>query len=263
MKRANKRSGRRSKATASGHNHLLKAIGGRESVPEAIAHQLIQLIMDGKYKAGDRLPSEPELCRLFRVGRGAVREALKALAVTGMVRVDRGRGTLVGKRSEFLVAQLRLGLRAGAELQSLIEARQLIEVELAGLAANRAKRDDIHTMQCCLERMAQCKGAPQENPFLEADVEFHFAIAQAARNPILTQCMTLIRSLLHEWISVTWSKMGVTDNSLSEHSAICEAIQHRDSTAAREAMLSHLAASKQRLMSVKRKEQADQTEAAG
>ena len=60
---------------------------------------------------------------------------LKGLAVTGMVRVERGRGTFVGKRSEFLVAPLRLGLMAGAELQSLIEARQLIEVELAGLAA--------------------------------------------------------------------------------------------------------------------------------
>ena len=88
---------------------------------------------DGKYKAADRLPSGPELCRLFRVGRGAVREALKALAMRGMVRVERG--TFVGKRSEFLVAPLRLGLMAGAELQSLIEARQLIEVELAGLAA--------------------------------------------------------------------------------------------------------------------------------
>ena len=89
--------------------------------------------MDGKYKAADRLPFGLELCRLFRVGRGAVREALKALAVRGMVRVERG--TFVDKRSEFLVALFRLGLRAGAELQSLIEARQLIEVELAGLAA--------------------------------------------------------------------------------------------------------------------------------
>ena len=96
---------------------------------------ITHLIMDGKYKAADRLPFGLELCRLFRVGRGAVREALKALAVTGMVRVERGRGTFVGKRSEFLVALFRLGLMAGAELQSLIEARQLIEVELAGLAA--------------------------------------------------------------------------------------------------------------------------------
>jgi GntR family transcriptional repressor for pyruvate dehydrogenase complex len=263
MRKTKQRIGPDSKRAGASHNHLLKAIGGRETVPEAIAHQLIQLIMDGKYKAGDRLPSEPELCRLFRVGRGAVREALKALAVTGMVRVERGRGTFVGKRSEFLVAPLRLGLRAGAELQSLIEARQLIEVELAGLAAKRAKRDDIHAMQCCLDRMAECTGAAQGNPFLEADVDFHFAIAQAAGNPILTQCMTLIRSLLHEWISVTWSKMGVTKNSLGEHRAIFEAVQHRDPTAARKAMLSHLAASKQRLMSVKRSEQADQTKAAG
>lgn len=241
---------------------LLKAIGKRESVPEAIANQLIQLIMDGKYRAGERLPSEPELCRLFKVGRGAVREALKALAVTGLVRIERGRGTFVGKRSGFLVAPLKLGLKAAAEMRSLIEARQLIEVELAGLAAERHTSEHIQSMQSCMDRMARCTGA-ERDPFLEADVEFHFVIAQAAGNPILTQCLTLIRSLLHEWISLTWSKLGVTDDSLGEHGAILEGIRRGDPAAARNAMVLHLEASKQRLISVQRDQGAGERETAG
>jgi GntR family transcriptional regulator, transcriptional repressor for pyruvate dehydrogenase complex len=188
----------------------------------------------------------------FRVRRGAVREALKALAVTGLVRVERGKGTFVGKRSEFLVSPLRLGLRAAPEIQSLIEARRLIEVQLAALAAERAGPEDLRAMCRCLERMKTCQSSAETGPFLEADVDFHFAIAQAAGNPILTQCTTLIRSLQHEWMSVTSSKLGVTKNSLSEHRAILQAIESSNSAAARKTMLSHLVASQQRLLSVKR-----------
>jgi GntR family transcriptional repressor for pyruvate dehydrogenase complex len=222
----------------------------------------MELIMEGKYKAGDRLPSEPDLCNVFRVGRGAVREALKALAVTGLVRVERGRGTFVGKRSEFLVSPLRLGLKAALEIRSLFEARQLIEVQLAELAAERAGPQDLRKMHSFIDRMEQCQNAAETAPFLEADVEFHFAIAQAAGNPILTQCMTVIRSLLHEWMSMTWSRLGVTTNSLSEHCAIVEAIESRNSAAARRAMSSHLLASQQRLMSVKRASERRQVQAA-
>jgi GntR family transcriptional repressor for pyruvate dehydrogenase complex len=233
------------------HESLLSAIGTGETVSEAIARQLMQLIMEGKYKAGDRLPSEPELCNLFRVGRGAVREALKALAVTGLVRVERGRGTFVGKRSEFFVSPLRLGLRAAPEIRSLVEARQLIEVQLAALAAERAGPQDLRTMHSCLDRMEKCQTSAEADPFLEADVDFHFALAQAAGNPILTQCMTLIRSLLHEWMAVTWSRLGVTKNSLGEHRAIIKAIERGNANAARKTMLSHLLASQQRLLSAK------------
>src|ERR1041385_3959173 len=109
-----------------------------QTVPQEVAGRLIRCVMDGHYKPGDKLPSEPELCQSFQIGRNALREALKALSLIGLIREERGKGTFVRERSEFLVRPLLFGLEDECDLQSLIEVRQLIEVEVAGFAGERA-----------------------------------------------------------------------------------------------------------------------------
>jgi DNA-binding FadR family transcriptional regulator len=130
---------------------MLTAVGTTGTLTEAIAGQLIQHIMNGDYNPGERLPSEFELASRFKAGRGAIREALKALSTVGLVRVMRGKGTFVSARESFLIHPLSMGVKAGTELHRLVEARKLIEVELAGLAAERASRDQIQSMETCLE----------------------------------------------------------------------------------------------------------------
>src|ERR1051326_1762107 len=124
--------------------HTLTRISRPKStITQEIAAQLIRSIVDGHYKPGDKLPSEPELCQSFQIGRNALREALKALSLIGLIREERGKGTFVRERSEFLVRPLLFGLEDECDLQSLIEVRQLIEVELAGLAGGGARQAAI------------------------------------------------------------------------------------------------------------------------
>jgi GntR family transcriptional repressor for pyruvate dehydrogenase complex len=210
------------------------------TLTEAIAGQLIQLIMNGRFKPGDKLPTEFELAGKFGAGRGAVREALKALAVIGLVRVMPGKGTYVNGRENFLIRPLSLGVQADTELLRLAEARKLLEVEVAGLAAERASADQIRSLEACLARMRESAKTGQSKAYLEADVEFHFAVSMAAGNFILTQFLTLIRNLVNQWISEALSLPGVAEESLRQHIRIFTAIRNRKPTSARKAMERHL-----------------------
>lgn len=219
---------------------MLIPVGRSGTLTEAIAGQLIQLIMNGRYKPGERLPSEFELAAKFKAGRGAVREALTALSIVGLVRVLRGKGTFVSGRESFLTRPLSLGVKADTELGRLIEARKFIEVELAGLAAERATADQIQAIETCLIRMRKSTKPERSEEYLEADVGFHFSVAAAADNFILSQFMTLIRNLMHQWISETLSLPGVAQEALRQHSRIFAAIQSHKPAAARKAMGNHL-----------------------
>jgi GntR family transcriptional repressor for pyruvate dehydrogenase complex len=234
---------------------LVAPVGRQVTIPEAIAGQLIRLIMNGNYPPGSRLSTEQQLAEQFRTGRGAVREALKALTIVGLLRVERGKGTFVEDRSSFLVRPILLGLKADTEIQSLIEARELIEVELVGLAAERREVRELQSIKACLDRMVNHTSVEERNQFLEADVGFHFAIAQAAHNPILCQSLTLIRNLTQEWLSFTLLEPGVAAEALTEHQQIFDAIRTRKSAAARKIMLRHLAISAKRLLAAKEAQQ--------
>jgi GntR family transcriptional repressor for pyruvate dehydrogenase complex len=220
---------------------VLEPVGRSGTLTEAIAGQLIHLIMSGNYKPGERLPSEFELAARFKAGRGVVREALKALSIIGLVQVMRGKGTFVSKRETFLTRPLSLGVKADTELRRLIEARKLVEVELAGLAAQRASSDHIRAIESCLARMQGSIDPERAEEYLDADVGFHFGIAAAADNFILSQFMTLIRNLLQQWISESLSLAGVATESLRQHRHILAAIRDHKPVAARKAMEKHIA----------------------
>jgi GntR family transcriptional repressor for pyruvate dehydrogenase complex len=220
---------------------VLEPVGRSGTLTEAIAGQLIQLIMNGSYKPGERLPSEFELAARFKAGRGAVREALKALSVIGLVQVVRGKGTFVSGRETFLTRPLSLGVKADTELRRLIEARKLVEVELAGLAAQRGGADHIQAIESCLARMQGSIDPERTEEYLDADMGFHFGIAGAADNFILSQFMTLIRNLLQQWISESLSLAGVATESLRQHRLIFAAIRDHKPGAARKAMERHIA----------------------
>jgi GntR family transcriptional regulator, transcriptional repressor for pyruvate dehydrogenase complex len=215
-------------------------LGSRETLTEAIARRMIQLVTQGEYSPGDRLPSEFELARQFEVGRGAVREALRALSVVGLIRVERGKGTFIRERSDFLVRPILLGFDAAIDPRSLVEARKLIEVELAGRAAERGNSEQIHAIQACLDRMAATMSGPQLEEYLQADVDFHFAIANAAGNDILGQFLTLIRNLMRQWILTSLRDSDAAAMAFRHHQQIFNAIQARRPLAAKKAMAEHL-----------------------
>jgi len=231
--------------------HALSRISRPKStITQEIAAQLIRSIVDGHYKPGDKLPSEPELCDSFQIGRNALREALKALSLIGLIREERGRGTFVRERSEFLVRPLLFGIEDGFDLPSLLEVRQLIEVELAGLAAERASRDEIQVIEQWLGRTDTLGQAERTDEYRSADMEFHFSIALAAHNPLMSRYLTLTRNLIHNWYPSheAFFPQGL-QQGLCEHHEVFNAIQGGLAVEARQAMNRHLVGSANRLLS--------------
>jgi GntR family transcriptional repressor for pyruvate dehydrogenase complex len=133
-----------------------------------------------------------------------------------------------------------LGLRPAADLQSLIEARALIEVELAGLAAERARAEEIRAIEGYLQRADYCIESGDVEGFLQADAEFHSSIAKAAHNPLLSQCVTLIRNSMQQVVSLAVKGPDTARRAQPFHKQIFGAIKGRRPPVARAAMRRHL-----------------------
>jgi GntR family transcriptional repressor for pyruvate dehydrogenase complex len=218
----------------------------RETLVSEITRKLLEYLLSGDVQPGDRLPSERNLSETLGVGRSVVREALKSLTVLGLIDVRQGDGTYLKRTdSELLPQAIEWGLLLGArQMTDLIEARHLLEVLLAGLAAER--RDDAS-----LERLRHWAGImertkdPEE--FVAADIAFHLEVAAAAKNESLLQIMKSIRSLLQVWISRVIHTAGSAGPTWGEHAAVLLAVEERDPVAARAAMEAHMEGATQRL----------------
>src|SRR5215813_10412106 len=154
----------------------------RTTLTADVCRKLVSHLVRGDWQAGERIPSERDLGRLLGVGRASLREALKALEIMGMVESRVGEGTFVCHRSEFLSRPLLWSITGSDQTQvkELIEARRLMEGELASLAAERGSTEDLKEIAQYLDRMEE--GIDNIDVYLNADLEFHFAIGQAAHN---------------------------------------------------------------------------------
>jgi GntR family transcriptional repressor for pyruvate dehydrogenase complex len=200
---------------------------------------VIQLIR-GTWSEGERIPAERELCQKLGVGRASLREALKALEIMGMIETRLGDGTYVCKRSDFFSRPLLWAIASSSEADAreLIEARMLIEVELAGLAAEHATAENLKELVGHLDRMEKTRKSFGE--FVQADVNFHLAIGRAAANSILMNALHLIRNLLQQWILSAVAIKGVPEKAYAQHKRILLAIKNKDGAVARKEMRKHL-----------------------
>ncbi|HEY3939674.1 MAG TPA: FadR/GntR family transcriptional regulator [Bryobacteraceae bacterium] len=213
----------------------------RTTLTADIYRKLVSHIIRGVWKPGARIPAERQLGQLLGVGRASLREALKALEIMGLIETRLGDGTYVCQRSEFLSRPLLWAITSSSETEvhELVEARKLIETELAGLAAERATAEDLKQIGAHLDRMERSLDSSSE--FLQSDIEFHLAIGQAAHNSILMNALHLIRNLLQEWIGSTLQLEGSAQKALDHHKAIFLAVAKKNGPAARAGMAAHLA----------------------
>lgn len=212
----------------------------RTTLTGDIYRKLLSQIIRGAWRPGDRIPAERQLGQSLGVGRASLREALKALEIMGMIETRLGDGTYVCQRSEFLSRPLLWAITSSAETEvhELVEARKLIETEMAGLAAERATAEDLKQIGTQLDRMERSEKILSE--FMQADIEFHLAVGQAAHNSILMNALHLIRNLLQEWISSTLQEEGIAPKALEHHKAIFVALAKKNPAGARAAMSAHL-----------------------
>jgi GntR family transcriptional repressor for pyruvate dehydrogenase complex len=212
----------------------------RTTLTADICRQMVTHLIRGVWDEGEKIPAERDLCQQLGVGRASLREALKALEIMGMIETRLGDGTYVCRRSEFFSRPLLWAIVSGSQVNAreLIEARILIEVELAGLAAERADADDVKRLSELLDRMMKAKKNPRE--FVQADVDFHLEIARAASNSILMNALQLIRNLLQRWILSAVAIKGVPEKACAQHKRLLDTIKSGDDVAARKQMRKHL-----------------------
>ena len=131
----------------------------RKRVTDQIIDQLIAMIADGKFKPGDKLPSETALMEQFGVGRSSLREAIGALSLIGMLTVRPGHGTHVSPRRRIVSQPLRWGMFMSwrEKLHEFIEARIALEQTLVGMAAERATEADIEEIRRGLNLLKSSK----------------------------------------------------------------------------------------------------------
>ncbi|MGA2119970.1 MAG: FadR/GntR family transcriptional regulator [Bryobacteraceae bacterium] len=213
----------------------------RTTLSEALFEKLVGHVVNGDWKEGDRIPSERELSEQLNIGRASLREALKALELLGMVESRVGDGTFVCPRSDFLSRPLLWAITGAdrTELRKLMEARLVLEENIAAFAAERATPEEMQKIKAAIEDMRAHLDDPPGS--LEADMRFHVAIAEAAHNPILCNADQLVRNLVKQWILIKHKVPGAAARSLRHHERIFDAILHRDPAGAREAMRSHIA----------------------
>src|SRR6202050_4868309 len=208
---------------------------------EQIVQQIEDSILKGALKPGDQLPAERDLAQRFGVSRTAVREAVKALREKGLVEAYSGRGTFITDGTSQAVRQsLDLVAKIGQPEGSthLAEMRAILEPEIAALAAVRAQEPELATMREAVAVMDRAGKDP--DAYIEADLDFHLALAEGAANPLILSLIDSIVGLLREQRLRIFTVSGGPGRGQIYHKRILDAVERHDSEKSREAMRAHL-----------------------
>lgn len=208
----------------------------RGNIPVAIAADLRAQIEQGRLEPGEQLPGHRELAALFSVSVGSVREALSMLLAAGLIETRAGRGTFVaaevGRRDAVPRPAFPLERKA---IEELIEAREVLELQVAAMAARRVTAEQVAELRGHVERLEVAASSPAA--FLDADLEFHVVLAEASGNRYLVRAMTEIRSLLEQDMELAAEtavrRFGDLRSSVDSHRQLVDAIAAHDADAAR------------------------------
>ncbi|MDQ0577692.1 FadR/GntR family transcriptional regulator [Agromyces albus] len=218
------------------------------SAVSVVATQLLDLFTSGSIPPGTRLPPERQLAARLEVGRSAVREALAALEILGIVDVRPGSGTyLRGTVSELLPQSLSWGVLIGQRSTTeLLELRSGLEIYVARLAADRLTDEQLTALARHLDRMRASVDDDLKS-FVKADLAFHHELATSADNSVLLDLLQIVRSLLRVWVDRAVQDEAKARTALEEHEAVYRALAARDADAAASAMAAHMATASARL----------------
>src|ERR1700720_2714314 len=228
------------KLARAGENPVYKVVR-TSRLYEQIVQQIEESVLKGTLKPGDQLPAERELAQQLGVSRTAVREAVKTLREKGLVEAYSGRGTFITDGTSQAARQsfdlmVKLGQAEGSP--HLAELRLILEPGIAALAAARVQEPEIVALR---EAVAVMDGAQRDpEAYIEADLDFHLALAEAAANPLILSLIDSIVGLLREQRIKIFNVEGGPQRGQVHHKRILEAIEHRDPLGARDAMKAHL-----------------------
>jgi DNA-binding FadR family transcriptional regulator len=198
----------------------------RQSLADEVVVLLRQKITDGDFVVGQKLPTEPELMRLFGVGRSTIREAVRNLAFEGLVRVQQGLGTFVERQSISSDSiQDRLLRAKGLELN---EIRQLLELKIAEKAAINRTEADIQSMRTHLEERKTAALAQIPKQCIEADISFHLDIAMASKSEMLLDLYKTIARHMQSYFSELYINTESFIQTQELHESLLASITEQD-----------------------------------
>ncbi|MFP4379675.1 MAG: FadR/GntR family transcriptional regulator [Candidatus Sumerlaeia bacterium] len=214
----------------------------RVSTSEAIVEHLVNRIRRGDYAPGEQLPSERLMQAELGVGRLSLREGLARLSALGIIRVDHGKGAFVQEHlnSEILGHALvpMFPDRDSKRLQDLVDARSLIEGELAAQAAKRRTDDDIVKLREILEVTPE--SVEDDRSLAELDFSFHREVARIADNAFLMVMLEALSNHIRSFLMEYARSQGNRKSAIERHRPIMDAIINQDPDAARDAARMHI-----------------------
>lgn len=175
----------------------------RNRIFQDVVNQIQDAILDGRLKAGDVLPPERELKKMFNTSRGTLREALRVLEERGLLEIRLGvRGGAVVRAISSRQASESLALLVRSRkvaLKHLAEFREGMEGNVASLATQRATAEDIETLQALVDEAGRYMNQGRRNEFLEADKRFHLALSAITGNPVYIFVFHSIHDNIHRY----------------------------------------------------------------
>jgi DNA-binding FadR family transcriptional regulator len=221
---------------------LVKKTSQVETLVNIISDYLVDRILAGELKPGDKLPSDRDLSALFNVGRTSIREALKVLSVLGMINILPGQGSFIASDStEFFLTPLSWTFLLGEKnLEHVISVRNVLEIESARLAALKASPEDLSSLQEIFEHSKNAYTESNYQLFLDLDLDFHLAIAECSHNPILHNLLLTSRKLIKHISKSGMLNLADLGAVYQEHTRIYENIAQQNSAEAVASMTVHL-----------------------
>jgi len=203
-------------------------------VSDAISEQILKLISTGALRPGDALPPQRQLASQLGVSLSSLREALRGLAAIGVIEIKRGCGTYVcDHAAAALVKQFDWALiLQEEETRELFEARRVIEVSVAGYAAQRATPQQVEDLKALGAAMMSSWQARDLQSLEQQDLRFHLAIAEAAGNSLLLHLAQSLYAVVEQFITI----VPHTQHGMQNHLRILEAIARGNPNEAQDAV---------------------------
>lgn len=219
----------------------------RRGLAEGLSETLVNDILAGTYPAHSMLPSEVELAQMSGLSRLTVREAVKSLAAKSVVRVIQGKGTVVNSPDQWspldpalLLARSMHNSDTVTMPKKLLEARRVVEVAVAGLAAKRRADGHLEGLAEALEGMRDAHADGDVESFVQADIAFHQSVLAAADNPFIAALFHPLEKALLVGRRQTSAFFAEREHAIAMHQGIYDAVAAADPVAARAAMAAHM-----------------------
>ena len=206
---------------------------------EMVMEQIKDIVKKGELKSGDKLPSERDLSEKLEVSRASVREALKALQMLGLIEAKHGEGNFITANFEnnLLEPLSIVFLLIGSKSKDIFELRKIIEPETAALAAKNITKEQLIELK---EIMNELNDTSDEEKSASLDKMFHYKIAQASGNPLISTIMFSVSSLIEK--NIEKSKIHSINKNLvkKQHEEIYNALEKNNSEKSSNAVKKHL-----------------------